>query len=45
MLSLEDVRNLELPFKEEEVFIALNDMEGDKALGLDGFLVALWQDS
>ena len=43
-LNPNDARNLELPFREEEVFIALNDMEGDKAPGPDGFTLAFWQD-
>ena len=38
-------QNLELLFKEEEVFIALNEMDGDKAHGLDGFTIACLQDS
>ena len=34
---------LELPFTEEEIFLALMEMNGDKALGPDGFTVAFWQ--
>ena len=44
-LNPNDARNLELPFREEEVFTALNDMEGDKAPGPNGFTLAFWQDS
>ena len=44
-LNPNDARNLELPFREEEVFTALNDMEGDKATGPNGFTLAFWQDS
>ena len=34
---------LEVSFIEKEVFSALLDLNGDKALGPDGFTVALWQ--
>ena len=34
---------LELPFFETEVHAALMDMNGDKALGPDGFTVRFWQ--
>ena len=44
-LNLNDARNLELPFREEEVFTALNNMLGDKPPGLDDFTLASWQDS
>ena len=44
-LSLKEVHSLEVPFREEEFFIALNEMDGDKASGLDGFTLAFWQDS
>ena len=44
-LNLNDSRNLELPFREKEVFTTLNDMEGDKALGPDDFTLAFWQNS
>ena len=36
---------MELPFREEEVFIALNEMDEDKASGLDSFTLAFWHDS
>ena len=36
---------LEIPFTEEEVFIALKEFCGDKALGLDSFSMAFWQSS
>ena len=35
--------SLEVPFIEEEVHVALVDMNGDKAPGSDGFTVAFWQ--
>ena len=44
-LSPEEARRLELPFREEEVFTALNEMDGDKAAGPNGFTLAFWQDS
>ena len=34
---------LDAPFSEEEVFAALSDLNGDKAPGLDGFTMVLWQ--
>ena len=34
---------LEAPFTEGEVQSALMEMNGDKALGLDGFSVLFWQ--
>ena len=34
---------LEQPFREEEVEATLKDMNGDKALGPDGFIAAFWQ--
>ena len=36
------VDRLEVPFIIEEVYVALSDMNGDKALGLDGFPMAFW---
>ena len=44
-LNPEEAGSLEVPFREEEVFIALNEMDGDKALGPDGFTSTFWQDS
>ena len=44
-LNPNDARNLELPFREEVVFTALNDMKGDKASGPDDFTLTFWQDS
>ena len=43
--SPNEARNLEMPFREEELFIALNEMEGDKASGPNGFTIAFWQES
>ena len=39
-LSPDEAQNLEMPFKEGEVFIALNEMEGDQAPSSDGFNIA-----
>ena len=40
--SHEEVSSLELPFREDEIFTTLNEMEGDKASGPDGFSLAFW---
>ena len=45
ILNPEEASRLELPFREEEVFTALNEVDGDKTPGLDGFTLAFWQDS
>ena len=42
-LSSQEAESLELSFFEEEIHSALMEMNGDKALGLDGFTVAFWQ--
>ncbi|RVW30279.1 hypothetical protein CK203_098824 [Vitis vinifera] len=42
-ISQQEADILELPFMEEEVHSALMDMNGDKALGPDGFTGAFWQ--
>ena len=44
-LSPEEASSLELPFREEEVFTALNEVDGDKAPSPDGFSIAFWQAS
>ena len=44
-LNPKEAGSLEVPFREEEIFIALNEMDGDKAPGPDGFTLAFWQDS
>ena len=44
-LNSREVDVLEMPFTKEEIYIALMDMNGDKALGPDGFTVAFWQSS
>ena len=36
---------LEIPFSEKEVYVALNDMNGDKAPGPDGFTTAFFGNS
>ncbi|KAL6332097.1 hypothetical protein AAG906_020778 [Vitis piasezkii] len=38
-----DNEGLEGPFLEDEVAKALSELGGDKALGLDGFSMALWK--
>ena len=40
-ISEEQATRLELPFT-EEVFTTLNDLNGDKAQGPDGFTIAFW---
>ncbi|KAJ9686325.1 hypothetical protein PVL29_015292 [Vitis rotundifolia] len=42
-ISQEEAGILELPFSEEEILMALRDMNGDKAPGPDGFTMAFWQ--
>ena len=42
-ISQQEADTLELPFTEDEVHSALMDMNGDKAPGPDGFMVAFWQ--
>ena len=39
----EEAARIELPFIEEEMFTALNDLNGDKAPRPDGFTIAFWQ--
>ncbi|RVX04845.1 LINE-1 retrotransposable element ORF2 protein [Vitis vinifera] len=42
-LNSSEAKGLELPFTEEEIHSALLEMNGDKAPGPDGFIVAFWQ--
>ena len=42
-LSVLETESLEVLFSEIEMFKASNDLNEDKALGLDGYTVALWQ--
>ena len=42
-LSVLEAESLEVLFSEIEMFKASNDLNEDKALGLDGYTVALWQ--
>ncbi|RVW98717.1 Transposon TX1 uncharacterized 149 kDa protein [Vitis vinifera] len=42
-ISVQEAEMLEAPFTEGEVQSALMEMNGDKALGLDGFSVLFWQ--
>ena len=44
-LSPEEAGNLEMPFREEEILTAINETDGDKAPGPDGFSMAFWQAS
>ena len=39
-INEEEAARLELPYTEEEVFTTLNDLNGDKAPGPDGFTIA-----
>ena len=41
-LNLSEAEALEAPFTMEEIFSALMEMNGDKAPGPDGFIVAFW---
>ena len=43
-LTLEEATSLQVPYREEEVFSALREMNGDKALGPNGFSLSFWQD-
>ena len=43
VLHCQDAAKLEEPFCEEELFIALSELNGDKALGPDDFSLAFWQ--
>ena len=42
-INEKEATRLELPFTIDEVFTALNDLNGDKAPGSDGFTMAFWQ--
>ncbi|KAL6311685.1 hypothetical protein AAG906_019039 [Vitis piasezkii] len=42
-ISQQEAENLEIPFSENEIQSALMEMNGDKALGSDGFTMAFWQ--
>ena len=44
-LNEKEALSLEVPFTIEEVFVALRDMNAEKALGPDGLLVTFWQSS
>ena len=41
-LGAEEATHLERPFSEEEMVVALNQISGEKALGLDGFTLAFF---
>ena len=42
-LEDQEAARLEKPFMEEEVFISLHELNGEKATGPNGFTVAFWQ--
>ena len=42
-INEEEAARLELPFTVDEVFTALNDLNGDNAPGPDGFTMTFWQ--
>ena len=42
-LEVQEVARLEKPLTEEEVFFAFHELNGEKALGPDGYTVAFWQ--
>ena len=42
-IDVEEAAILEEVFTEEEVFSVLSDLNGDKALGPDGFSLSFWQ--
>ena len=42
-INQQEAELLDLSFSESEVQAALMDMNGDKALGSDGFTAAFWQ--
>ena len=42
-ISQQEAETLERPFTEEEIYVALMEMNGDKAPGPDGFTMAFWQ--
>ena len=42
VLGSDSSRSLDEPFSKEEVFNALSSLGGDRALDLDGFVMAFW---
>ena len=42
-ISRQEAESLEIPFTENEIYSALMEMNGDKALGPNGFTVVFWQ--
>ena len=42
-LGRDDLRNLKIPFSEEEVFVSLSSLYGDKAIELNDFTMVFWQ--
>ena len=41
-LDSNEIERLELPYSEEEVFVALSNLGKDKALGPNGYIMAFW---
>ena len=39
-LNSEEASDLEVPFREDEILLALREMNGNKALGLDRLTIA-----
>ena len=44
-LTLEEAGSLEVSLKEDEIFIVLNELNGEKAPSPNGFSLAFWQAS
>ena len=44
-ISRQEAESLGIPFTENEIYSALMEMNGDKALGPDGFTVAFWKNA
>ena len=42
-ISQQEAENLEMPFSEDEIYVALMEMNEDKAPGPNGFTMAFWQ--
>ena len=42
VIGLEEASKLEVVFTEKEIWVAISELNGDKASGLDGFPIAFW---
>lgn len=42
-LRVSEAANLEIPFSEVEIHATLKELNGDKALGPDGYMMTFWQ--